>query len=1235
MSILLCILLLIGVLPTEYEDHLHGYSQHMAGDEHGHGDEHDHDHDDHGHDAAAELLAACDALIYAVLSPLAVTVSAAYEDGVECDYCGSWRYDDWKCDNGDHCGEGADGDCYEEHHCGYCGACEEDHELCDDCGNCLEDHCECDEKCRGCYSTSGDVCDVCGEHCTECVDFICDDCGICADCAGNELYCASCMLCIGCADWICSCGEGCSECTIGCEECREACYVCAEDEICKDCNTCFNCLGGEGNYCPECLLCKNCTDYLCECGMGCSSCVLICEQCGEKCERCADGGICEDCGTCYDCVGGEGNYCQNCDKCKFCVDQVCVGCSEGCSECAAICPECNAVCENCGDDQLCGDCGVCFECRGGEGNYCEECGLCKFCVEIVCYNGDGCSQCAYVCPDCGEKCSNCAELEMCIECNTCFECLGGEGNYCSECLLCKNCVDQVCYCGNGCSNCSVICVTCGEKCENCADDEICAECERCFDCAGGDYCAECGECIDCVEYLCSCGNGCNQCADVCEDCSEKCSACAPEELCSECGICRDCVGGEDDFCDNCSICKNCVEYICVGCSGGCSNCTEICPECGEKCMNCAAEELCTDCGVCRDCVGGDGSFCDTCSICKNCVDYICFGCGQGCSNCAVICEDCGEVCSECSDGELCVDCGICINCAGADGFCSTCSLCSECTVTCVCGEGCENCADLCPDCGEVCSNCSDEFCASCDICRECADGLFCEDCHQCGGCAEVCEDCGIVCRDCAESGCPDCGKCSGCMDEYCPDCGLCIDCAGEMCRDCHYCGDCIDNLCPDCGEICTDCADACAECGRCDACADTCPDCELCEACCADAAEALGCSHAVCPESREWLSHYCVEGGHCLGKSGKMKYDDASHWTLCGDGCNVKLNVEPHLFGEGKIKKEATKKADGVMAFTCEECGYKKEEKIPKLAEGHVHAYTDTVTEATCTEAGYTTHTCDCGHSYTDSVTPAVKHDYVYETSASEHRQKCRFCGDPGVSGPHKFGEWKTVIKAGYTFAGERQRTCTICGYAQSESVEQLKLPDDKYVVIIPTESITVDLSGGKPDDKPSDDVPGKSETLAIAAPKKEILTKGSEQTVPGLPTPPPTADGNLFDKWVDKTTGETVKKGDKLTASIELVPVWKDCGEAVHADAPADKNKDNHCDVCGYILVKESVPEETGAADTGAPEDTTAADTGDVSDGPSGGSIPPWIFIILGAFAATAVGCGTVLIVSSRKKKK
>ena len=42
----------------------------------------------------------------------------------------------------------------------------------------------------------------------------------------------------------------------------------------------------------------------------------------------------------------------------------------------------------------------------------------------------------------------------------------------------------------------------------------------------------------------------------------------------------------------------------------------------------------------------------------------------------------------------------------------------------------------------------------------------------------------------------------------------------------------------------------------------------------------------------------------------------------------------------------------------------------------HVHSYTATLTDPTCTEKGYTTHACACGDSYTASEVDALGHSY-------------------------------------------------------------------------------------------------------------------------------------------------------------------------------------------------------------------------------------------------------------------
>ena len=47
-----------------------------------------------------------------------------------------------------------------------------------------------------------------------------------------------------------------------------------------------------------------------------------------------------------------------------------------------------------------------------------------------------------------------------------------------------------------------------------------------------------------------------------------------------------------------------------------------------------------------------------------------------------------------------------------------------------------------------------------------------------------------------------------------------------------------------------------------------------------------------------------------------------------------------------------------------------------RCVEAHEHSYTAVVTAPTCTEKGYTTHTCSCGDSYVDTYTDALGHDW-------------------------------------------------------------------------------------------------------------------------------------------------------------------------------------------------------------------------------------------------------------------
>ncbi len=138
------------------------------------------------------------------------------------------------------------------------------------------------------------------------------------------------------------------------------------------------------------------------------------------------------------------------------------------------------------------------------------------------------------------------------------------------------------------------------------------------------------------------------------------------------------------------------------------------------------------------------------------------------------------------------------------------------------------------------------------------------------------------------------------------------------------------------------------------------------------------------------------------------------------------------------------------------------------------HSYVDTVTPPTCTEQGYTTHTCSiCQDSYVDTYVDATGHSYgewvetkpATETEKGEKQRTCSVCGDvetaeiPELGHTHNYGtEWKynetshwnecdcgeKANEASHTYewvidkeatateAGSKHEKCTVCGYAKA-----------------------------------------------------------------------------------------------------------------------------------------------------------------------------------------------------------
>ena len=105
----------------------------------------------------------------------------------------------------------------------------------------------------------------------------------------------------------------------------------------------------------------------------------------------------------------------------------------------------------------------------------------------------------------------------------------------------------------------------------------------------------------------------------------------------------------------------------------------------------------------------------------------------------------------------------------------------------------------------------------------------------------------------------------------------------------------------------------------------------------------------------------------------------------------------------------------------------------------HTHSYKDVVTAPTCTEKGYTTHTCACGNSYVDTYVDALGHAWdngkvtkePTETETGVKTYTCTRCGETRTETmpviPHVHSYKDVVTAPTCTAKGYTTHTCA-CG---------------------------------------------------------------------------------------------------------------------------------------------------------------------------------------------------------------
>ena len=164
---------------------------------------------------------------------------------------------------------------------------------------------------------------------------------------------------------------------------------------------------------------------------------------------------------------------------------------------------------------------------------------------------------------------------------------------------------------------------------------------------------------------------------------------------------------------------------------------------------------------------------------------------------------------------------------------------------------------------------------------------------------------------------------------------------------------------------------------------------------------------------------------------------------------------------------------------------------VPAQPQPHVHSYVWETVAATCTESGYTVHTCTCGDRFTDETTAALghawdawqtvepatvekeglqrrectrcdafetrtmqklepEHTHVYSDTVAEptctaggYTDHVCVCGDSYRDTEvaplgHSWGDWVTTKAPTTEAEGTQTRTCTRCGAADNRPIEKL-----------------------------------------------------------------------------------------------------------------------------------------------------------------------------------------------------
>ena len=203
------------------------------------------------------------------------------------------------------------------------------------------------------------------------------------------------------------------------------------------------------------------------------------------------------------------------------------------------------------------------------------------------------------------------------------------------------------------------------------------------------------------------------------------------------------------------------------------------------------------------------------------------------------------------------------------------------------------------------------------------------------------------------------------------------------------------------------------------------------------------CQNTGCTETKTEeiaaLGHNYDEG--VVTKAPTCTEDGVKTFTCKNDKNHTYTETVPatgHAWDAGVVTKEATYEEDGERTYTCKnDKTHVHKEVIPALG----YTFTETVVPPTCTEDGYTLHTCNenpaktyqdtpvaaLGHQYKEVTTPATCGALGSVDNVCERCNDKQHVKDLPATGEHQWDEGVITKEPTATETGIKTFTCSVC----------------------------------------------------------------------------------------------------------------------------------------------------------------------------------------------------------------